>query len=117
MEGSINEFISRLEDNRSLRPLYRSTDFRVEMKTERNRYLLTFNKDGCHRLFDLDERMDVVISGRERQLLRVVEGEKRLLEMSGRGILTAEGSYRRLLKLESLFLLNGTEKYLIYQLS
>lgn len=116
LETTINQFIDRLESNRSLRPLYRSTNFRVAIKSGRDRFLLFFNKEGC-RIMDFTEQAEVVISGGERELLRLVEGEERLLEMAGRQDIVAQGFYRNLLKLESLFVLNAREKYLIYQLS
>ncbi|HEX6923441.1 MAG TPA: SCP2 sterol-binding domain-containing protein [Bacillales bacterium] len=115
MEASINQFIERLKKNRSLRPLYRNVDFCVELKGRRTRLLLAFDKDGCRRLGD--GKADVTITGKEKELIHLLEGRERLLMMAQRQVLSAQGSYRRLLKLESLFLLNGSERYLIYQMS
>lgn len=117
MEITINQFIDRLSENRSLKPLYRNAEFRVELKGKHTSLLLAIDKGGCRRLSEPNGRADVMISGKEKDLVRLLEGKERLLMMVQRQALNAQGSYRRLLKLESLFLLNGTERYLIYQLS
>lgn len=116
MEATINEFIHRLEGNRSLRPLYQRANFAVAIKNGHNRCSLLFTKEGC-RVIDFSEQAEVVISAEERELSRLVEGEERLLEMAGRQAIAVRGPYRILLKLESLFVLNAKEKALIYQLS
>ncbi|HEU5139450.1 MAG TPA: SCP2 sterol-binding domain-containing protein [Bacillales bacterium] len=115
MEATINRFIERLKENRSLRPLYRNVDFCVELKGKRVNYLLAFDKEGCRRIGE--GKADVTISGKDKDLVHLLEGKERLLMMVQRQALDIQGAYRRQLKLESLFLLNGTEKYLIYQLS
>ncbi|HEX7065512.1 MAG TPA: SCP2 sterol-binding domain-containing protein [Bacillales bacterium] len=115
MEATINRFIERLKENRSLRPLYRNVDFCVELKGKRVSCLLAFDKEGCRRIEG--GKADVTITGKDKDLIHLLEGKERLLMMAQRQALNIQGSYRRQLKLESLFLLNGTEKYLIYQLS
>jgi ubiquinone biosynthesis protein UbiJ len=117
LEASVNQFIERLKNNRSLRPLYRNADFSVELKGKRSKILLAFDKNGCRRLYKTGMKADVTIFGKEKELIRLLEGKERLMMMAERQALGTQGTYRRLLKLESLFLLNGTESYLIYQLS
>lgn len=117
MEIVMNQFVDRLNENRSLKPLYRNAEFSVELKGKHTRFFLSIHKGGCRRLPEINGEADVTILGKEKDLIRLLEGKERLLTMVQRRALEAKGPYRRLMKLESLFLLNGTEKYMIYQLS
>lgn len=117
METSINQFTQRLKENRSLKPLYRNADFSVDLSGVNGCYRLAFDRDGCRRIPERNGKADVVISGKEKELVHLLEGKERLLMMMQRQALNAQGSYRCLLKLESLFLLNGVAHYAIFQLS
>ncbi|HET7656993.1 MAG TPA: SCP2 sterol-binding domain-containing protein [Bacillales bacterium] len=116
LEACIHQFLERLKKNRSLKPLYRNADFCVALEGKNSRFLIAIDKEGC-RLLPNEAKADVMISGKEKDLIHLLEGKERLLSMMQRQALTAKGTYRRLLKVESLFLLNGTERFLIYQLS
>lgn len=116
LQTKVNDFVYRLNDNRSLRPLYKTSALRVMMQSGRERYLLMFSRNGCQ-LEDQGkaDKMDVMIAGTEEALEKVLAGQERLLMMKKRKLITADGTYRRLLKLESLFILNGTERYWFYK--
>lgn len=116
MEPSIDQFLDRLKKNRSLKPLYRNADFCVELKGKNSTYYLVIEKEGCRKLPE-GAKADVQISGKEKDLVFLLDGKERLMSMVQRQALEVKGTYRRLLKVESLFLLNGTERFLIYQLS
>lgn len=116
MKTSIQQFVERLKKNRSLKPLYRNSDFCVALAGNHNTYYMAVEKEGC-RLLPEGTRADVTISGNEKDLVHLLEGKERLMSMVQRQALEVQGTYRRLLKVESLFLLNGTERFLIYQLS
>jgi len=100
-------FVTALSAKPALIPLYKNKEMVCEINGNEERVWLHFHDGSCQLMLSEPDHVDVTLSGDSGCIASLLRGADRLMRMEEEGRITANGSLRYLLSLESLFVLTG----------
>ncbi|KAB2334768.1 hypothetical protein F7731_13450 [Cytobacillus depressus] len=106
MGSLVTEFIEVMNEKTHLRKLFRDSTFSLCIKAGNKEIPLTFHDGNSSvKIASQHQSFDATISGSEEIIHSILEGEQKLRDaVKGKDVAT-DATFRRLLFLESLFLL------------
>lgn len=100
-------FLQKLKELSHLTPLLPQRNLILKLSSEKTSFLLSVSEKGLHlKKVEYEEDLyDISIKGSETSICRLIMGHAKLTRLIKTGEITAEGSYRNILLLESIFYL------------